>query len=122
MWPTALRCGSDALGGPPNEILALDDRVYVGAKDHFFYCLMARDGRVDWRWRIGGDIVGVATSDENNVYFVAQDNVLRALNRKSGGQQWLRAAAVPAGVGVPSRWRDDSRRRPVAIASRVQDL
>ena len=78
------------LGGPPNEILALDDRVYVGAKDHFFYCLMARDGRVDWRWRIGGDIVSVATSDENNVYFVAQDNVLRALNRKSGGQQWLR--------------------------------
>ena len=78
------------LGGPPNEILALDDRVYVGAKDHFFYCLMARDGRIDWRWRIGGDLVGVATSDENNVYFVAQDNVLRALNRKSGGQQWLR--------------------------------
>ena len=78
------------LGAPPNEILALDDRLYVGAKDHFFYCLMTRDGRVDWRWRIGGDIVGVATSDEHNVYFVAQDNVLRALNRKSGGQQWLR--------------------------------
>jgi outer membrane protein assembly factor BamB len=79
------------LGGAPNEILALDDRLYVGANDHFFYCLMARDGRIDWRWRIGGDIVGVATSDETHVYFVAQDNVLRSLNRKSGGQQWLRA-------------------------------
>ena len=79
------------LGGAPNEILALDERLYVGATDRFFYCLMTRDGRIDWRWRIGGDIVGVATSDENNVYFAAQDNVLRALNRKSGGQQWLRA-------------------------------
>ena len=52
---------------------------------------MARDGRVDWRWRTGGDIVGVATSPtSNNVYFVALDNVLRALNLKSGGQQWMR--------------------------------
>jgi len=92
------------LGGAPNEILALDDRLYVGAKDRFFYCLMARDGRVDWRWRVGGDIVGVATSDEHNVYLVAQDNVLRALDRKSGGQQWLRAlpfrpAWSPAAIG-----------------------
>jgi outer membrane protein assembly factor BamB len=78
------------LGGAPNEILALDDRVYVGATDDFFYCLMAKDGRVDWRWRTGGDAVGVPVADERRVYFVALDNVLRALNRVSGGQAWMR--------------------------------
>ena len=79
------------LGGAPNEILALDERLYVGAQDNYFYCLMTRDGRIDWRWRTGGDVIGLPAVDEANVYFVSLDNVLRALNRKSGGQRWLRA-------------------------------
>jgi outer membrane protein assembly factor BamB len=92
------------LGGAPNEVLALDERLYVGAQDNFFYCLMTRDGRVDWRWRTGGDVIGVPAFDDANVYFVSLDNVLRALNRKSGGQRWLRAlpfrpAWAPAKVG-----------------------
>jgi len=81
------------LGGAANEILALDERLYVGAKDNYFYCLMTKDGRIDWRWRTGGDVVGLPAADETHVYFVSLDNVLRALNRKSGGQQWLRALA-----------------------------
>jgi outer membrane protein assembly factor BamB len=92
------------LGGAPREILVLDERLYVGAKDNYFYCLMTKDGRIDWRWRTGGDVVGRPAFDETNVYFVALDNVLRALRRKSGGQQWLRAlpfrpAWAPVKVG-----------------------
>jgi outer membrane protein assembly factor BamB len=92
------------LGGTPNEILALDDRLYVGSKDKFLYCLMARDGRVDWRWRTGGDVIGSPVVDDNNVYFVSLDNVLRALDRKTGAQQWLRGlpfrpAWAPVKVG-----------------------
>jgi outer membrane protein assembly factor BamB len=79
------------LGGAPAEILALEDRLYVGSNDSFFYCVIAKDGRVDWRWRTGGDIVGKPVADEHRVYFVALDNVLRALDRVSGGQKWLRA-------------------------------
>jgi outer membrane protein assembly factor BamB len=78
------------LGGAPNEILAFDDRLYAGAKDNFFYCIMAEDGRIDWRWRTGGDIIGKAVADEKYVYFVALDNVLRAMNRVTGGQQWMK--------------------------------
>jgi len=79
------------LGGAPNEILALDERMYVGAADNFFYCLMTKDGRVDWRWRTGGDVIGAPTADDGYVYFASLDNVLRALSLKSGGQKWLRA-------------------------------
>jgi outer membrane protein assembly factor BamB len=78
------------LGGAPNEILAFDDRLYAGAKDNFFYCVMADDGRIDWRWRTGGDIIGKPVADAKYVYFVALDNVLRAMNRVTGGQQWMR--------------------------------
>ena len=51
---------------------------------------MAADGRVDWRWRTGGDVIGMPVADERYVYFVSLDNVLRALNMVSGGQQWMR--------------------------------
>ena len=78
------------LGGTPGGILALDDRLYIGSDDNFFYCLTARQGQIDWRWRTGGDIVGTAVVDERRVYFVSFDNILRALDRRSGAQRWKR--------------------------------
>jgi outer membrane protein assembly factor BamB len=82
------------IGGAPNDVLALDERVFVGSTDNFFYCLLAKDGAVDWRWRTGGDVIGMPIADESRVYFVALDNVLRALNQKSGGQQWMRPLPI----------------------------
>jgi len=82
------------LGGAPNEILALSERLYVGSVDNFFYCLMTEDGRIDWRWRTGGDIIGEPIADERYVYFVALDNVLRAMDLKSGAQVWMRPLPV----------------------------
>jgi outer membrane protein assembly factor BamB len=78
------------LGGAADEILALEDRLYVGSKDNHLYCLFAKDGQVDWRWRTGGDVVGAPIVEERRVYFVAFDNMLRALDRQSGVQQWIR--------------------------------
>jgi outer membrane protein assembly factor BamB len=78
------------LGGAANEILAFDERVYAGSADNFFYCVMAKDGRVAWRWRTGGDMIGRPISDDDRVYFLSLDNVLRALDLNSGVQQWMR--------------------------------
>lgn len=78
------------LGGAANEILAMDDRLYTGSLDNFFYCVMALDGRIDWKWRTGGDVIGMPIADEHYVYFVALDNILRAMNLVTGGQQWMR--------------------------------
>lgn len=78
------------LSGSPTTLLALDERVYAGTEDNFFYCLVAGDGRVDWRWRTGGDVVGRPAVDARRVYFVALDNVLRSIDRNSGVQHWKR--------------------------------
>jgi outer membrane protein assembly factor BamB len=116
------------LGGAPNEILALDERLYVGSKDNFFYCLMTEDGRIDWRWRTGGDVIGRPIADEQRVYFVSLDNVLRALNLKSGGQHWMRplpmrpvtgairagSTVVVTGVGAALHAYDASDGKPAA--------
>ncbi len=79
------------LGGAPNDMLALDDRLYVGSDDNFLYCLHADDGEVAWRWRTGADVIGVPVADDRRVYFVSMDNVLRALDLRSGAQRWKRS-------------------------------
>ena len=54
------------LGGSPREILVLD-ALFVGSTDNYFYRLSRDDGMVEWQWRTGGDIIGAARVDENNV-------------------------------------------------------
>ena len=61
---------------------------------------MATDGRVDWRWRTGGDVIGKPVADERYVYFVALDNVLRAMNLVTGGQQWMRPLPIRPAWGA----------------------
>jgi outer membrane protein assembly factor BamB len=78
------------LGGAPNQILALDDWLYVGSNDNYFYALRTRDGEILWRWATGADVVGLPVVDERRVYFVSLDNVLRALDRYTGNQRWKR--------------------------------
>jgi outer membrane protein assembly factor BamB len=78
------------LGGSPNDLLVRGDRLFVGATDRIFYCLMTKDGRIDWRWSTGGNIVGMPAADDGHIYFVSLDNVLRAMHPVSGAQLWFR--------------------------------
>ncbi len=87
------------LGGAPNDVLALDDRLYVGSDDNFLYCLKTHDGLLDWRWRTGADVVGVPASDGHRLYFVSLDNLLRALDLKSGVQRWKSALPLRPNAG-----------------------
>lgn len=92
-----------SVGGRPREVLALD-ALFVGSTDNFFYRLALDDGTIEWRWRTGGDIVGAPRIDAERVFFVAADNVVRALDRRSGVQRWreplpLRPTDGPALVG-----------------------
>jgi hypothetical protein len=75
-------------------VLPLDDRLFVGSTDNFFYCLATDNGRVKWRWRTGADVIGLPIVDAHSVYFVSLDNVLRALDRRDGHQRWKRPLPV----------------------------
>ena len=79
------------LEGVGSAILALDDRLFVGSTDNFFYCLSTRDGNLLWRWRAGADITGQAAVDTSQVYVASLDGLLRALDRGHGAQRWKRA-------------------------------
>jgi len=121
------------LGGAPSDILALVDRVFVGSADRSFYAIDPRSGRIEWRWRTGGTIVGRPALDDRHVYFVSLDNVLRALDRRHGAQQWyaalpLRPNGPPVLAGpsilvsglvptLPAFFRDDGKRGGQATLS-----
>jgi outer membrane protein assembly factor BamB len=88
---TGERVWERRIGGKPGGMLPVGDRLFAGSTDNFFYCLLIKDGQIDWRWRTGGDIVGMPAADSHTVYFASLDNVVRALSQKSGGQRWMRA-------------------------------
>jgi outer membrane protein assembly factor BamB len=101
---TGAKLWEHRLGGAPSEILATDERLFVGSKDNFFYCLKSEDGEQDWLWRTGADVIGLPVLDKRTVYFVSLDNVLWALNRNNGNQRWkrplpLRPTSGPARAG-----------------------
>ena len=76
------------VGGPPTDVLALADRVYLGAGSSFL-CLRTRDGEIQFRWStIGAPIVGAPAVDAERVYMTAMDNLLRAMDRGSGNGRW----------------------------------
>ena len=95
---TGVQRWSRKLGGAANDMLAFDDRVFVGSDDNYFYSINAADGVVDWRWRTGGDVIGVPLVDGDRVYFVSKDNLVRGLDRRSGAQRWKSALS-----GRPTR-------------------
>ncbi len=79
------------------------DRVFVGSSARTFYAFHAESGRLEWRWRTGGGVMG-AVADDDRVYLVTLDNLLRAVNRGNGHQRWrrqlpTRPVAPPAVVG-----------------------
>jgi len=80
-----------ALDSRPAAPLATADTVYVGATDNRFYALNAKDGKVRWSWRTGGDIVGAAADAKTKaIYYSALDAVVRAVNPGNGHQRWKR--------------------------------
>jgi outer membrane protein assembly factor BamB len=65
------------------------DRVFVGSTDNNLYALETTTGRLAYRVRAGGDVVGAVATDQF-VYVASLDNLLRALRRGSGNQIWKR--------------------------------
>ena len=104
----ALDTGEVAWSVPLNEpvtgMLALEDQLVVGTRKNLLHSLALRDGRQRWTQRAGADTAGAPVADDKLIYFVALDNVLRALDRGNGNLRWKtnlpsRPAAGPLRTG-----------------------
>ena len=87
-------------------LLALEEQLLVGTRANQLHSVSPARGRIEWSQRAGADVIGAPAADQDNIYFVAFDNVLRALNRRNGNLRWSR--------NLPSR--------PTGGALRVDDV
>ena len=72
------------------SLTAFPDRVFVGGTNDYFYSLDPKNGLVQWKMRVGGDVASTAVADARRVYVVSMDNMLRALDRRHGDLRWQR--------------------------------
>jgi outer membrane protein assembly factor BamB len=89
--------------GGVTTIAARHGLVYVGAGNKYFYCLDGRNGKEKWPFRVGSIPTGRIAVDDERVYFAALDNVIRALDRKTGNQHWKTPLPRRAVAGVVVR-------------------
>jgi outer membrane protein assembly factor BamB len=71
-------------------MIALEDQLLVGTRGNALHSVSLDRGRIAWSQRVGADVIGAPAADEDRIYFVAFDNVLRALHRRTGNLVWRR--------------------------------
>ena len=82
---------------------SIGDRVFVGAGDKQLLQLSTAARARGLVLQVGAAVIGRPVADDQHVYFVALDNLLRALDRNSGRQRWQTdPAPIAAVVGTVS--------------------
>ena len=82
------------------------DRVFVGSNNNFLYALMNDSGRLAWKWKTGGDVIGTSGDAKGGAYYASLDNVLRAVNRGNGNQRWIKE--IPTRPVLPPQTLGDA--------------
>ena len=78
------------LEGMLNQPSFTRDRVFVGSNTNLLFALDNVNGRLAWRWKTGGDVIGTSGDTKGGAYYASLDNVLRAVNRGNGNQRWIK--------------------------------
>jgi outer membrane protein assembly factor BamB len=78
------------LDGMLNQPSFSRDRIFVGSNTNFLFALDNVTGRIAWKWKTGGDVIGTAADSKGGAYYASLDNVVRAVNRGNGNQRWIK--------------------------------
>jgi outer membrane protein assembly factor BamB len=78
------------LDGMLNQPSFARDRIFIGSNTNFLFALDNATGRVAWKWKAGGDVIGTAADSKGGAYYASLDNVVRAVNRGNGNQRWIK--------------------------------
>ncbi len=92
----------EAGAGFETNPLVVDNVIYAGNRDGYFYALDAITGALKWRYQTGGPIRISAAYKNGTVYFASVDMYAYALNAGDGSLVW-KSAKMP-GQGFYSFW------------------
>jgi outer membrane protein assembly factor BamB len=82
--------------------LVINNTIYAGNRDGFFYALDAVSGNLKWKYKTNGPILFSAAYKDGIVYFASNDAHAYALNATNGSLSW-RSDKLP-GAGFHSYW------------------
>jgi outer membrane protein assembly factor BamB len=78
------------LNGMLNQPSFARDRIFIGSNTNFLFALDNATGRIAWKWKTGGDVIGTGADGKGGAYYASLDNVVRAVNRGNGNQRWIK--------------------------------
>jgi outer membrane protein assembly factor BamB len=78
------------LDGMLNQPSFARDRIFIGSNTNFLFALDNVTGRIAWKWKTGGDVIGTSADSKGGAYYASLDNVVRAVNRGNGNQRWIK--------------------------------
>jgi len=97
-WRFEVPWGEKGLHGVDSAPVVIDDRVYFGSWDGWFYCIDANTGELIWEYSDGdgkmGHIMGAPAVVDGVIYFgtgaggVGYTGTVYALNAENGGLIW----------------------------------
>lgn len=93
------------LTAPVAALLALEEQLVFGTAAKDLISVSVTRGRQNWKWRLGGDMAGAPVADDKRIYFASRDNLVRAVDRKSGNLRW-KADLASRPAGGPLRLTD----------------
>lgn len=92
---------TNPLNEPATGMLALNEQLLIGTRANRLHSVSLDRGRSRWTQKAGADVIGAPAADADLIYYVAFDNVLRALHRRSGNLKWVRnLPSRPSGGAV----------------------
>lgn len=90
---------------PVTSLLALEDQLVFGTADKNLISVELSHGHERWKRPLGGDMAGRPAADDKRIYFASRDNLVRAVDRKSGNLRW-KADLPSRPAGGPLRLTD----------------
>jgi outer membrane protein assembly factor BamB len=82
--------------------LVVNNTIYAGNRDGYFYALDAVTGSLKWRYQTNGPVLYSAAYKNGVVYFASNDAYAYALNASNGSLIW-KSQKLP-GAGFHSWW------------------
>ncbi len=92
----------EAEAGFETNPLVIDNSVYAGNRDGYFYAFDATTGDLQWRFRTGGPISVSAAYKDGILYFASNDAYAYAINAANGALVW-KSQKLP-GDGFHTFW------------------
>jgi hypothetical protein len=92
----------EATAGFETNPLVINNTIFAGNRDGFFYALDAASGSLKWRFKTDGPILFSAAYKNDVVYFASNDAHAYAINATNGSLIW-KSPKIP-GEGFHSFW------------------